>query len=69
MPLSIKPSKTDTIIAFTVTVNLTQQMRNESLAPLGKGTAAEAETSSASFNDAVAVDEVYHTDALSHLHK
>ncbi len=32
-----KTSKTDTIIAFTVTVNLTQQMRNESLAPLGKG--------------------------------
>ncbi len=36
LPLSIKPSKTDTIIAFTVTVYLTQQMRNESLAPLGK---------------------------------
>ena len=40
-----------------------------SLPRWGRGTAAEAETSSASFNDAFAVDEVHHTDALSHLRK
>ena len=37
LSLSIRASKTDTIIAFTVTVNLTKRMRAESLAPLGKG--------------------------------
>ena len=37
LPLSTKTSKTDTIIAFTVMVNLTKRMRAESLTPLGKG--------------------------------
>ena len=37
LPLSTKTSKTDTIIAFTVMVNLAKRMRAESLAPLGKG--------------------------------
>ena len=37
LSLSIRASKTDTIIAFTVTVNQTKRMRAESLAPLGKG--------------------------------
>ena len=37
VPLSTKTSKTDTIVAFTATVNLTIRMRAESLAPLGKG--------------------------------
>ena len=46
-----------------------RRMRQTSLPRWGRGTAAEAETSSASFNDAVAVDEVHHTDALSHLRK
>ena len=36
LPLLIRASKTDTIIAFTVTVNQTKRMRAESLAPLGK---------------------------------
>ena len=40
-----------------------------SLPRWGRGTAAEADTSNASFNDAVAVDEVHHTDALSRLRK
>ncbi|MBQ2807069.1 MAG: hypothetical protein IJF08_08465, partial [Clostridia bacterium] len=38
----------------------------QSLLRWRRGTAAEAETSSASFDDAVAVDEIHHTTALTH---
>ena len=70
LSLSIRASKTDKIIAFTVTVNLTKRMRAESLPRWGRGTAAEEKREYLErFSDAVAVDEVHHTDALSHIRK
>ena len=36
LSLSIRASKTDTIIAFTVTVNLTKRMRAPKASPEGK---------------------------------
>ena len=76
LPLLIRASKTDTIIAFTITVNLTKRMRAESLAPLWEDICKQIRPQRRDISreirkmiDAVAVDEVHHTDALSHLRK
>ena len=76
LPLSTKTSKTDTIIAFTVMVNLTKRMRAESLTPLWEDICKQIRSQRRDISrnvremiDAVAVDEVHHADALSHLRK